>query len=147
MEKTCSPCIICRRACDQYDGKEWIKMRNDKYFATHLSIIHYCSYLCFERNRHLLPQDHWNNVMNKEDFECPLPVIPSKKKEFEYLTYHEYIELNDIEKIDYESQKEKNELINPNYNSFHQEQYEEDKRTHELEHSTNIETEESCDDY
>lgn len=147
MEISCPLCIICRRECNQYDGKAWIEMKNDRYFDTHLSIIHYCGYLCFERNRHLLPKDHWKNVLNKEDFNCPLPVLPLKGKSFEYLTYNEYIELNDAEKKDYDSQKEKNELMNPNYNSFHIEQYEEDKRVYELETSTNIESDESFDDY
>lgn len=146
MEPNCPSCIICRRDCDKYDGKEWIKMRNEKYFETHLPIIHYCSYLCFERNRHRLPPNHWNHVLNKEDFNCPLPSIHSKDKEFEYLTYGEYIHMNDTEKMNYDSQKERNEINGLNSNSFYQEQYEEDKRTYVLENVVDEEIEE-IDDY
>lgn len=139
-------CIICNDVCDKYDGKVWITLKNENYYDTYSQVIHYCSYLCHQRNKHHLPKDHWKNVMNKEDFNCPLPVIPSKDKRFEYITYNEYIELNDLEKEKYDLNKEKNEEINLNYSSFHQEQYEEDKRTSMIEDHESI-SDDSIDDY
>ena len=93
-------CIICNDICNKYDGKEWVSLKNDNYFKDFKPIVQYCSYLCYHRNRKSLPKDHWKNVLNKEDFECPLPVIPKKNDTpFEYLTYSEYIQLSDEEKI------------------------------------------------
>lgn len=140
-------CIICSNVCDQYDGKPWISMNNQKYFDTHQSIVHYCSYLCFKNNRNSLPKDHWKNVINKEDFNCPLPVLPIQNKSFEYLSYNEYIELTDIEKENYESQKENHQQMNPDKIQFYEDLYEEEKRTYSLENDQSSDYVDSNDDY
>ena len=141
-------CIICKDNCDKYDGKEWISLKNENYFDTYKTIVHYCSYQCFHHNRDNLPRDHWKNVLNKEDFDCPLPVIPKKNNQsFEYLTYTEYIKLSDKEKIDYESKKEVHQFLNPENINFYNEQYEEDKRTYDLENLDLTDSEGSVDDY
>lgn len=140
-------CIICNDDCDKYDGKVWITLKNEKYFDTYKTEVHYCSYQCFHRNRDNLPKDHWKNVLNKEDFDCPLPVVPKNEtKRFEYLTYSEYINLTDIEKNDYESNKEMYQFLNPESSLFYNEQYNEDKRTHALE-TMDTDSECSVDDY
>ncbi len=141
-------CIICNDICNKYDGKEWVSLKNDNYFKDFKPIVQYCSYLCYHRNRKSLPKDHWKNVLNKEDFECPLPVIPKKNDTpFEYLTYSEYIQLSDEEKIEYESKKETYQFLNPENIHFYNEQYEEDKRTYDLENCENTDSEYCTDDY
>ena len=139
-------CIICSNDCDQYDGKPWISMNNDNYFDTYQKVVHYCSYLCFKSNRESLPKNHWKNVINQEDFNCPLPVIPSYRHSFVYLSYNEYIELTDEEKIKYEIKKEDHQQINPDKIQFYQDQYEEEKRTHTLETEKMNDTD-TMDDY
>ena len=141
-----SQCIICSKDCDQYDGKPWISMNNAHYFDTYQKVVHYCSYLCFKRNQESLPKDHWKNVINQEDFNCPLPVISSIINTFEYLTYNEYIELTDEEKMTYEFKKEDHQQINPDKIQFYQDQYEEEKRTHNLETDRTYDTD-TNDDY
>ena len=34
-------CVICNDACDKYDGKEWITLKNDNYFGRYHPTIHY----------------------------------------------------------------------------------------------------------
>lgn len=141
-------CIICNDDCDKYDGKPWILLDNKEYFENKPSVVGYCSYLCHHRNTHYLPKGYWKNVLNKEDFDFPFPILPNKNQgSFEYLTYSEYIKLTDNEKIDYESQKEIYQFLNPESSQFYNEQYEEDKRTHELENIHIDNSDSNTDDY
>jgi len=147
MENQSIKCIICNDTCDKYDGKVWITLKNDNYFENHPKIIHYCSYLCHHRNKHNLPKDYWKNVLNKEDFDDLRPITSnSKEKSFEYLTYNEYIQLTDKEKEKYDSQKEKNQLLDNEKYMFYNDIYEEDKRISMFEDQDSI-SDESFDDY
>mgnify|MGYP006176490241 CR=1 FL=1 len=122
-------CIICNDICDKYDGKVWITLKNDKYFETYSQVIHYCSYLCHQRNKHHLPMDHWKNVLNKEDFDDHRPISNSSTDQsFEYITYDEYIQLTDKEQEEYDSQKEINQVMDREKYIFYNDIYEEDKR-------------------
>ena len=127
-------CEICKDVCDKYEGKEWISLKNDNYFDSFRPVVHYCSYLCFQRNKDSLPKDHWKNVLNKADFDFPRPVIPNKNNpQFEYLTYNEYIRMTDEEKNDYESRKEDESLLNYEHSIFYEEMYQEEKRVSTIE--------------
>ena len=127
-------CVICNDTCDKYDGKEWITLKNDNYFGRYQPTIHYCSYLCYQRTKHHLPQNHWKNVLNKEDFDDLRPILNSnQEKSFEYITYSEYIRMTDTEKEEYDSQKEINQSMDREKCMFYNEIYEEDKRTSLLE--------------
>ena len=140
-------CVICNDICDKYDGKTWITLKNDKYFETYTPIVHYCSYLCHQRNKHHLPKDHWQNVVNKEDFHDLRPVTSeSKEKSFEYITYKEYMLFTDKEKEEYDSQKDINQMMDLEKCVFYNEIYEEDKRTSMIEGEDSL-SDDSVDDY
>ena len=140
-------CVICKDICDKYDGKEWITIKNENYFDSFRPVVHYCSYLCFQRNKDNLPKDHWKNVLNKEDFDCPLPVSSNRKTgQFEYLTYQEYIQMTDEEQCEYDSRKEAESSLNYEQSVFYEEMYQEEKRVSEIE-VTPVSSDSSDDDY
>jgi hypothetical protein len=140
-------CVICNDVCDKYDGKVWITLKNENYYDTYSPMIHYCSYLCHQRNKHHLPKDHWKNVMNKEDFDDLRPIVNSSQvKSFEYITYNEYIRLTDKEKERYDSQKEINLVMDREKYMFYTDIYEEDKRTSMIEADESV-SDDPIDDY
>jgi hypothetical protein len=138
-------CIICKDICDKYEGKEWITLKNDNYFDSFKPVVHYCSYLCFHKNKDTLPKDHWKNVLNKEDFDCPLPFYSNRHaRQFQYLTYDEYSQMTDTEKCEYDSKKEAQSSLNYDQSVFYEEMYQEEKRVSEMD---NVSSDSENDDY
>ena len=126
-------CFICDKPCPQ----SWIIINNDGILKNtdtkkYPSELHYCSNRCFNHRRDMLPSDAWDYLKNKSDFNEPHPVLPKKEVEFEYLTYMEIKNLSDDNRVKYYNQLE--EFMSYNgYSAVHNEEYEEDKRTFELE--------------
>ena len=61
-------CFICNSTIEQ---KPWITVQCEDYQ------IHGCSYLCANQFRYKVGYGYWDNVVNKEDFNEPRPVINS----------------------------------------------------------------------
>tara|TARA_B110000977_G_scaffold199546_2_gene287237 strand:- start:686 stop:1180 length:495 start_codon:yes stop_codon:yes gene_type:complete len=133
VEREYETCFICEKSCP----KSWIIINNDGILkdtptTKYPSELHYCSNRCYNYRRDMLPSDAWNYLKNKSDFNEPRPVLPTKAKEFQILTFQEIKNLSEDERIDYYNTLEEFTSYN-SLSSVHHEEYQEDLRTFELE--------------
>lgn len=103
-DKITYKCNFCNKL---KSNKPWSIYYNDKY-KCNKSI---CSYLCHKKETEIYP-NLWDNLVNKEDFNLPIPIVNNIKKKFEILSKFEIQNLNEIEKMKY--YKELNNFYNEN---------------------------------
>lgn len=126
-------CQHCNKICDD----SWMILKNDDIILDTEEkkapkYLHYCSYICHNRERINLPKSIWNILENKEDFNLKLvPIINYKKDKFQYLTYEELKKMSDDEKYNY--YLEKDNQMDSYRNSIHDEIEKEDEYTSYLE--------------
>ena len=93
-----------------------------------------------------LPKNLWDHIVNKEDYKDIIhPVIHKMEKKFEYLSFSEIQELNDIDKEKYYFEEEKQIHINPLLMEINHEMIDNDKRIYMIENT--ISGSYSDDDY
>lgn len=105
------------------DGKE---NYTDKYI---------CGYICYRRlsECNVLPRNLWDHIVNKEDYEDLISPVISYKKEFQYLTHGEIINMNEDEREKYYDERDEQIILNPEYKEIRDEIEMEDKRTEGIE--------------
>ena len=136
-------CFSCQKNC-----KPWLLLKNEGFRVNEDGqnigdTIHVCSYSCSNKINHILPKPYKHLILNQDDFCWLRPIIPSKKKEFTYLTHSEILLLTDDEKINYynkvdeqlEFNSEKKELLteleNEDKNTYYIENYSSDELEHD----------------
>lgn len=143
-------CFACNKPCP----KSWIIINNDGILKNTDTVkypneLHYCSTNCYLGHKeNILPYNSWDYLKNKEDFNDPVPVLPKKKKEFIYLSFVEIRNLSDKERQEYYEQME--EYMSYSLEScIYMEEYEEDKRTYEIENNfdNDYTSSEDCEEY
>ena len=122
-------CHRCPNTCET----SWMVLKNDGLFESNEGVrtpqfLHYCSYMCHVGDRPNLPKSIWPFVQNKDDFnKDPRPITLSKSVDFQYLTYGEIQDLNDLDKAEYYRQKD-NQLDGAK-KELYDEMEQEDERT------------------
>jgi hypothetical protein len=113
---TCNSCNCIK------DGKPWISVNfpNKTYYS--------CSYLCNRKMEDVLPKNYYPLIINKEDFNEPMPVMRSKPKyePFNFLTETEINDLNNDEYTKYTDNLNEELLLNPLRSKVYYEQLEND---------------------
>jgi hypothetical protein len=113
---TCNSCNCIK------DGKPWISVNfpNKTYYS--------CSYLCNRKMEDVLPKNYYPLIINKEDFNEPMPVMRSKPKyePFNFLTETEINGLNNDEYTKYTDNLNEELLLNPLRSKVYYEQLEND---------------------
>ena len=128
-------CQHCNKICDD----SWIILKNDNIILDTQDkkapkFLHYCSYICHNRQRPNLPKSIWNLVENKNDFNLDLvPIVKIQKKEFQYLTFNEIQKLSEEDKYNY--YLEKDNQIDTYRKSIYDELEREDEYTSYLENN------------
>ena len=128
-------CQHCNKICDD----SWIILKNDNIILDTEDkkapkFLHYCSYICHNRQRPNLPKSIWNLVENKNDFNLDLvPIVKKQKKEFQYLTFNEIQNLSEEDKHNY--YLEKDNQIDTYRKSIYDELEREDEYTSYLENN------------
>ena len=134
VEREYEKCFSCQKPCP----KSWIIINNDGILkdtetTKYPSEFHYCSTNCYCKDKEtFLPNNAWNHLKNKQDFNEPCPVLPKKKKEFVYLSFMEIRNLSDDEREKYYEQLEDYMTYNLK-STVYLDQYYEDQRTFEIE--------------
>ena len=113
---TCNSCNCIK------GGKPWISVNfpNKTYYS--------CSYLCNRKMEDVLPKNYYPLIINKEDFNEPMPVMRSKPKyePFNFLTETEINDLNNDEYTKYTDNLNEELLLNPLRSKVYYEQLEND---------------------
>ena len=128
-------CQHCNKICDD----SWIILKNDNIILDTEDkkapkFLHYCSYICHNRQRPNLPKSIWNLIENKNDFNLDLvPIVKKQKKEFQYLTFNEIQNLSEEDKHNY--YLEKDNQIDTYRKSIYDELEREDEYTSYLENN------------
>ena len=128
-------CQHCNKICED----SWIILKNDNIILDTEDkkapkFLHYCSYICHNRQRPNLPKSIWNLVENKNDFNLDLvPIVKKQKKEFQYLTFNEIQNLSEEDKHNY--YLEKDNQIDTYRKSIYDELEREDEYTSYLENN------------
>ena len=141
-------CLNCKK---EIKNKPWLHLSKilliDKDNKSSYTDKYICGYSCYKRlyESDKLPINLSNHIVNKEDYKDLIhPIIHKIKKEFEYLSFDEIQELNDIDKEIYYSEKEKQIHINPISLEINEEIINDDKRIYMIE---NMSDSYSDDDY
>ncbi len=109
-----------------------------------------CSYLCNTKMRDVLPKGYYEQIINKEDFNEPRPVIDNPKyEEFVFLTETEINALSNDDYMKYSETLNDVFLLNPIRSSVYYEQLENDayEKAVELEEDNYSDDGIDADDY
>ena len=123
----------CHNCQKMIHGKPWISLDNPSQSEDQTS-IHYCGFICHKSHASLYPTRTWDEILNKEDFNQPRPILEKTEKPmFNYLSYEELQELSE-DQIDlyYDLVGAQSYLNNFRYEVI-QEIEAEDKRVREIE--------------
>lgn len=104
-------CICCK---SNIIGKPWITVHipNEDYN------IHACGYMCGKDIKYHIGSGYWNNVVNKEDFNEPRPLIKSVYNTKDITTNFGIDEIRDeIEREEQRSKEVEDEYNNDNVES------------------------------
>ncbi len=116
---------ICNKCNNNFEGKAWITINFPE------NIFNACSYLCYNHCRkYVLPKDHFDLIVNKEDFNHPRPLThkPESDNQFKILTETEINSLSNEEYRKYKEDFHDNHLFNPNEWILYQEYLQEEKK-------------------
>ena len=86
-------CNYCKKV---KSDKPWLIYYHDENRCN----MNICSYICNNKERKLYPK-LWVNLVNKEDFNHPIPIVNTSKKKFEILSNIEIFNLSNKDKDDY----------------------------------------------
>jgi hypothetical protein len=85
----------CEHCLKTSSNKPWVSIRlPDKVFNT-------CSYLCYVKGKHELPKNHFNLIINKEDYEGIIVPVQFHRPVFTPLTESEINLLTNEQYADY----------------------------------------------
>ena len=135
---TCSSCHCVK------EGKPWITID----FPGNL--YHSCSYSCIRKMDDILPKGYYDLIVNKEDFNEPMPVIRTKPKyePFNFLTDTEINKMSTEEYAKYEENVDEQFLLNPTRSKVYYEQLENEEHERMIENESSGSSEEAVyDDY
>ena len=135
---TCGSCQCVK------EGKPWITID----FPGNL--YHSCSYSCNRKMDDILPKGYYNLIVNKEDFNEPMPVIRTKPKyePFNFLTDTEINNMSTEEYAKYEENIDEQFLLNPIGSKVYYEQLENEEHEKMIENESSDSSEEvGYDDY
>mgnify|MGYP001037909566 CR=1 FL=1 len=126
------------------EGKPWITVD----FPGNL--YHACSYSCNRKMDDVLPKGYYDLIVNKEDFNEPMPVIRTKPKyePFNFLTDTEIKHMSTEEYAKYEENVDEQCLLNPTRSNVYYEQLENEEHERLIENESSDSSEDVvCDDY
>ena len=134
----------CRSCNCIKEGKPWISVDfpNGLYQA--------CSYSCNRKMDDILPKGYYGLIVNKEDFNEPMPFIRTKPKyqPFNFLTDTEITDLSNEEYAKYEENLDTEFLLNPVRSKVYYEQLENDAKERIIEMDESDSSDEiTYDDY
>lgn len=105
-----TPRYVCNKCSSQCDGKPWITISlSEQTFKA-------CSYLCYNYCRkNTLPRNHYDLIVNKEDFTLPRPYSYKNDKiqEFTILTETEINQLSDEQYSQYKEDMSNYYMFSP----------------------------------
>ena len=135
---TCGSCQCVK------EGKPWITIN----FPGNL--YHACSYSCNRKMDNVLPKGYYDLIVNKEDFNEPMPVIRTKPKyePFNFLTDTEINNMSSEEYSKYKENIDEQFLLNPIRSKVYYEQLENEEHERIIENESSDSSEEvGYDDY
>jgi len=106
--------------------------------------------ICITLVHILLPKGYYDLIVNKEDFNEPMPVIRTKPKyePFNFLTDTEIKHMSTEEYAKYEENLDTEFLLNPTRSKVYYEQLENEEHERLIENESSDSSEDvSCDDY
>lgn len=142
MSETSS--YICNKCNSKCEGKPWITIQfSENTFKA-------CSYLCYNHCRkYVLPKDHFDLIVNKEDFNHPRPIThkPDNSYEFKILTETEINQLSNEEYRRYKEDFQEYYLLKPNQWEIYNDNLTDEARINYLESEEYSDGEIINDDY
>ena len=135
---TCGSCQCVK------EGKPWITID----FPS--GLYHSCSYSCNRKMDDVLPKGYYDLIVNKEDFNEPMPVIRTKPKyePFNFLTDTEINNMSSEEYSKYTENIDEQFLLNPIRSKVYYEQLENQEHERMIENESSDSSEEAVyDDY
>tara|TARA_A100001015_G_scaffold258696_1_gene302114 strand:+ start:1776 stop:2204 length:429 start_codon:yes stop_codon:yes gene_type:complete len=109
---------------------DWDEEGTEKYTDKYI-----CGYICYRRlkENNSLPNNLWQHIVNKEDYEGLISPVINKNKEFQYLTHREIQNMDIEEREKYYNERDEQIVLNPEYLEIQKELEMEDMRTAEIE--------------
>ena len=104
---------ICCGTNTQWEGKPWITIDMKRWDGIPGPIV-FSSYLEYKLNLMKLPKQHFDLVLNKEDFQHIRPILHTRNEDdFPYLTETEINRLSDEQYRQYKEDLSETYLLNP----------------------------------
>ena len=139
-----SSTYICNKCNSKYEGKPWITIQFPE------NTFKACSYLCYNHCRKfVLPKDHFDLIVNKEDFNHPRPIThkPDNSYDFKFLTETEINQLSNDDYRRYKEEFQDHHLLQPNQWEIYNDNLTDQARLRDLELDEYSDDEIFNDDY